>query len=227
MTFDPNIPLPGDFLSDSQGDIKNNFTSINNSFGRNHTNFSVVTDAGKHKFIELLNTDPVGVAPIPPLILGEGSLYTKSNAVPESQLFYTPDNSGKEYQLTRTLDSQFVTFGDNVKNYTPEAGGGAVGNEYEAGWTFLAGKSPGLVLMYGRFLASGFLPASGTIKFPITVAVVFSVQLTLICQSSGTTKERTLSFIHTSDSTTQFKWNLDSAGTDYRGIYWQAIASVS
>lgn len=227
MTFDPNIPLPGDFLSDSQGDIKNNFTSINNSFGRNHTNFSVVTDPGKHKFVELLNTDPVGVAPVPPLILGEGTLYTKSNAVPESQLFYTPDASGKEYQLTRVLDSQFTTFGSNVNSYTPQAGGGAVGSSFDGGWTFLPGKSPGLVLMYGRFSSGNPMPSSGTIKFPITIVDMFSLQLTLICESTGTSQQRTLSYTRTSANTTKFEWNLDSSASGYRGFFWQAIASVA
>lgn len=226
MTFDPNIPLPGDFLSDSQGDIKNNFTAINNSFGRNHTNFSVVTDAGKHKFVELLNTDPVGIAPIPPLILGEGTLYTKSNAVPESQLFYTPDVSGKEYQLTRVLDSQYATFGTLVNNYTPEAGGGAVGTSYDAGWTFLAGQSPGIVQMYGRYDTST-LGTSGTVKWPITINTLFSLQLTLVCTSGGTTNRRTLSYKRSSSSTTKFDWNFTDSDGDYKGFWWLAIASVS
>jgi len=226
MTFDPNIPLPGDFLADSQGDIKNNFTSINNSFGRNHTNFSVVTDAGKHKFVEMLNTDPVGAAPIPPLILGEGTLYTKSNAVPESQLFYTSDNAGKEYQLTRVLDSQYATFGTLVNDYTPEAGGGHVGSGYYAGWTFLAGQSPGLVQMYGRYNTSS-MSTSGTVKWPITINELFSLQLTLIIDPPGSTQDRVLSFVRNSSSTTKFQWHLNNASDIYKGFWWTAIASVS
>ncbi len=227
MTFDPNIPLPGDFLSDSQGDIKNNFTSSNNSFGRNHTNFSVVTNAGKHKFVELLNTNPIGVAPVPPLILGEGTLYTKSNAVPESQLFYSPDASGNEIQMTRVLSSQFATFGMNVNNYTPQAGGGAVGTDYDAGWTFLPGQSSGLVLIYGRYSPSGSTPKTGIIKFPITVIDVFSIQLTLISKSGGTSDSATLSYQRATANTKQFSYNLDSAAGNYRGFYWQVIASAS
>ena len=226
MTYDPNIPLPGDFLSDSQGDLKNNFTAADNSFGRNHVNFSVATNAGKHKFVELLNTDPVGVTPSPPLILGEGTCYTKSNAVPESQLFYTPDNSKNEYQLTRVLGSQFATFGTLINNYTPQVGGGAVGTAYDAGWTFLAGQSPGIVQMYGRYDTST-LATFGTIKWPITINSLFSLQLTLICTGSGTTDRRTLSYKRGSSSTTKFDWNFTDSDGDYKGFWWIAIASVS
>lgn len=221
MTYDPNIPLPTDFLSDSQGDIRNNFTAANNSFGRNHTNFSVVTDPGKHKFIELLNSNPVGVAPAPPLISGEGTLYTKTLSS-ASQLFYTPDNSAREYQLTRSLDSQFATFGSFVNNYTPQAGGGAVGTEYDAGWTWLAGVSPGLILMYGRYSVSS-LGASGTVKFPITLGTAYTIDLTPITTSSGSSQVRALSYTNGSVTTTKFDWNLSSSGSDYRGFFWKVI----
>jgi hypothetical protein len=225
MTYDPSIPLPGDFLSDSQGDIKNNFTAADNSFGRNHVNFSVVTNAGKHKFVELLNTNPVGVAPVPPLILGEGTLYTKSNAVPESQLFYSPDASGNEYQLTRVLASQFATFGDNVNAYTPQSGPPAVSGAFDAGWTFLPGKSPGLVKMYGR-LAVSSIANSGTVKWPITINTLFSLQLTLIVVSSTSPHISTLAYENGSSNTTQFGWRFNGTNADFRGFFWEAIASV-
>lgn len=64
MTFNPNIPQPGDELSDSQGDILTNFSTSNSSFGIDHYAFADLTaNNGKHKYV----TSPLvpgGVHPV-------------------------------------------------------------------------------------------------------------------------------------------------------------------
>ncbi len=60
MTYNPSIPNPGDLLSTSQGDIKDNFSSANTSFGVDHYAFSDLTaNNGKHKFVTTPVPSPV------------------------------------------------------------------------------------------------------------------------------------------------------------------------
>lgn len=140
MTYNPNIPQPGDLLSVSQNDIKTNFLSADNSFGTNHYKFSDLTaNNGKHKFCEFVN-----LAAVPGgLSSGEGTLYTKPAATPGGDLYYTDDAGGVEYQITRVNDAAIATFGTSVN-----------------GWTFLPG---GLIMKYGTFLT---VPSSFTTYTP-------------------------------------------------------------
>ena len=89
------IPQPNDLLSNSQGDILNNFTVANTSFGINHYSFTDVSGAsGKHKFVEMpINTPPT-------TIVGEGAVYTSSSATgspPTPQLIYRKENQSGAY----------------------------------------------------------------------------------------------------------------------------------
>lgn len=70
MVFDPAVPQPADFLSDSQGDILNNFGSSDTSFGVNHYAFSNGTaNNGKHNVVQTPiitpNTHPTTAADEP------------------------------------------------------------------------------------------------------------------------------------------------------------------
>ena len=172
--YNPNIPQSTDFLSDSQQDIQSNFQQLDTSFGLNHFPFSNVTaNNGKHSYIEMVNEAalPVGLAD------EEGTLYTKKLSG-ESQMFYSPDDTSKEYQMTTVIDAEFATFGTNT-NYSGTLNGG---------WTYLPG---GLILQYG------FVPAGGTtvviypVQFPtavfsITVGGSTNVRVTAPTTSSFT-----------------------------------------
>ena len=48
MSYDPNIPLATDFISDSQSQIKTNFTQLNTQFGEDHVALITGTNAGMH-----------------------------------------------------------------------------------------------------------------------------------------------------------------------------------
>jgi hypothetical protein len=97
MAYVPNIPQPNDLLSESQGDILDNFQSANTTYGINHYPFdnATVGQIGKHKYVGM----PVlGAAPA--TTSTEGALYFKTVG-PGSALFMVRDNNaGTEVQLT-------------------------------------------------------------------------------------------------------------------------------
>lgn len=67
-SYNPNIPQPSDFLSDSQQDILDNFIQSNVSFGVNHYNFSDGSaNNGKHNKVTT------------PLIVGSAHPATAAN----------------------------------------------------------------------------------------------------------------------------------------------------
>ena len=92
MTYQPNIPLATDFISVSQQDINNNFTSLGTAFDTNHVDFNA-SGAGKHKFVELPNQsgNPAGAAT-------EITLYSKQ-AAGSSELFMRRD-AGSVIQMS-------------------------------------------------------------------------------------------------------------------------------
>jgi hypothetical protein len=202
MAYKPNIPLPGDFLSDSQGDIRNNFTTADNSFGRNHTNFSVTTDAGKHKFVEMVITDPVTTPPVPALAGGSGTIYTKRPAGPgtPTNIYYTPGATGDVFQLTNVTGGlNYPLFGKFVFNYN------GVGVLYAGGWTFLPG---GLILQYG---VANVQPDGSVITFPLSFDVIpYTVQLTAQT-TTNTNRFLYITNITTTDFTIRSRTAFDTA----------------
>jgi len=93
VSFQPNIPQPGDLISVSQNDILQNFQALDTSWSVNHVDFNAVND-GKHKFVEMPNqgSDPSGAAT-------QFTLFSKL-AAGNSELHYKRDASGSSYQLT-------------------------------------------------------------------------------------------------------------------------------
>ncbi len=171
MSFNANIPQPTNFISDSQSQILNNFASSNASFSRNHTAFNIISDPGKHKFVEMLNSDPLGSPPVPPLTDGSGTIYTKmpGGAGTPTDIYYTPGATGNGYQLTTSkIAANFSEFGAfaNYSTGTPADTGG---------WTWLPG---GLLLQYGR---SNNRNNGDTIDYPIPFDIgSYSIQVTYI-----------------------------------------------
>ena len=144
-----------------------------------------------------------------PLAASEGTIYTKT--VSATELFYTPDNSGNQYQLTRTISASFANFGTNLSYGTPPAT-----FTQKGGWVFLPG---GLLLQYGFYGKTGGLGASGTIQFPIAfTSPPFSITTALNRTSSGN-QEMTINTV----GTNSFTFLSSSSASD--GIYWQAIGN--
>jgi hypothetical protein len=94
MTFDPNIPAASDLISVSQGQLQQNFQSLNTAWNVNHEEFNLA-NAGKHPFVEfpIQGADPAGA-------LNEFTIFSKTNVAGNNELFYKRDNEANSYQLS-------------------------------------------------------------------------------------------------------------------------------
>jgi hypothetical protein len=205
MSFNPNIPRPTDLLSNSQADLLSNNTSLNTTFSKNHIPLNVATNNGKHTFVEMVNSSglPAG------LVVNEGTLYTRS-ASSISNLYYTPDNSGNQYQLTRTNSAKFSTFATN----TAYGGGDIV----SGGWTFLPG---GMLFQYGVVNIQNS-PGLTAVTYPLAFTnPAFMIQATAIVASSSG-GDQTASIRINMGTTTGFNIGSTSSG-NVTGFSWMAI----
>lgn len=195
MTYDPRPNASGDTLVASRDPIRTNFEILQSRFQDNHTDFGSGT--GKHKFVEMPDqaSIPAGLDP------SEGTLYVKvSNGT--SQLFYSNENSGNEYQMTRTNVADFPRFGVNAIAYV--AG-------FDGGWTFLPG---GMLLQYGS--SQGNVADNGVIPFPKQFTTgAFSI---LVTPFTNVPSERTFKVF--GNTTTQFQVRVNGGSTP---LFWMAI----
>lgn len=188
MAYQVNKPAAPDELQQSQIDIQQNFLTANTVMSVNHYPFDNVSGAqGKHKFVEMPGTSLPGG-----LSSGEGTLYTRT--LPGvTQLFYTPDLSAQEYQLTRCIPASAATFG----TFTVYDG---TETDQKGGWTFLPG---GLILVYGQSKVTG---AGTTVTFPITFTnVPYSIENNL--------NSRNHSYGYDLATTTGYKFISDASTT--------------
>lgn len=157
MSYFPSIPQASDDPSVSQGEILTNFGTIGTQFAVNHVAFGAISGAGKHKFLEMPNQSVIPAG----LSANEGTLYTKAvvrSAVTTSEMFYTPDATADEYQLSQIVTANKATFSTNP------------------GWVFLPG---GILLQWGT--VAGSAANTTAVTFPVAyVNVVYNVQITPI-----------------------------------------------
>lgn len=208
MTFQPRPNASGDTLAASRDQIRTNFEIIRDDFAINHIGFDEANE-GKHSFLQMpeQSSDPATAA-------NEIAIYSKEGVGPaEANLFLRDENSGgaggNVYQMSRTDDTNFATFGTNT-NYSGTITGG---------WTFLAG---GMLLSYGIGTTSGTGNPNCTITFPKSYTnTVYSI----VCTPILTANSRR--FISVYDrSNTQFRAVVrDSGGTPVSGetFFWQVI----
>lgn len=93
MAYNPDIPAPTDVKSQSQADIKENFTQIKTVVDINHVTFGDA-DQGKHKYVTLPEQ---GAAPS--TAANEIALYTKEIGG-VSALFLRHEGDGTEVDIT-------------------------------------------------------------------------------------------------------------------------------
>lgn len=219
MVYSPNIPLPGDFLSDSQQDIKNNFTIADDVMGINHYKFSIDNGTqGKHQWAELVNQTSYPITQA----AGEGTLFTKNiDPMPlvnnDSQLFYTPDATGRQYQLTTFIESQFATFGTNTEYQAAGVGIPSL----NGGWTFLPG---GLLFQYGKCNTVINQAVTTTlITFPVPFKIgttPYSITLGVLAGVASAT--RPIATIASASTNTGFTATV-SVTTNAPTLFWNAI----
>lgn len=208
--YTTNIPFATNNPSTDQPNMQTNTNSINSILLIDHYGFND-NNGGLHKQVQMPT-----LASIPgSLMSGEGTLYTKTSG--ESELFFTPDLTGNEYQLTRTITASYSLFAKNVNNYN------GVGTQFTGGWTFLPG---GILLQYGSFDAGvgGVSSGNQSITFPVTFTnVPFNIQTSIIAKVGGTTTGNTVALNFSSSSTTGFIVSITSSTSNYRGFSWVAI----
>lgn len=198
--YNPNVPTGTIELDEDYINLQNNFQQLSTSFQVNHLPLeNSSTSNGAHTFVEMRNQ-----AAIPPALKAqEGTIYTKIvNAV--SEMFYTPDNSTNEYQLTRTSGANIATFGTNTVYAVNRTGG----------WTFLPG---GLLFQYGSFSPT---TAADTVTFPVPFTTqVYNIELTQVMSNNSTVR-----LAVKSGSVTLLQFITEAtASAGLVSFYWQAI----
>ena len=100
MAYTPNIPQPTDRFRDSQPLILGNFIDINAAQNRNHVDFNMGTESGKHKFLQMPQQGAAPTtAPGP-----EMGLYVKNSTLTSApEMFIRRDNDGIEIGMTEYL----------------------------------------------------------------------------------------------------------------------------
>lgn len=199
--YNRDIPDAPNNPSADQPDMKINTNSTDSLISVDHYSFNQNL-GGLHKQVQMPNLAAIPIG----LIANEGTVYVKS-ANTTSQLFYTNENSTNEYQLTRTSNADFSTFGNN---------GGVV----DSGWTFLPGRSSagGMLLQYGL---TGVLTGTGNtvITFPKAfTAAPFSVVVTMIRDSNDVDN----AYVRSVATVTNTQFEIHNTSSANRA-YWMAI----
>lgn len=188
FNYTANIPVSGQSLNVTKNPINSNFQAINQLVAVNHVGFNL-TGLGKHNMCEL-----VAQTTVPPATLvGEDTIYSKTTAG-VTDIFYTADAGGNEYQLTRSDDARFATFGA-----TPD------------GWTMLPG---GLIMNYGQ----------GTIRNTpqvITFSKPYTTALIAISAIRHQTTDTVLGV--TAEGLAGFTMNTDGNASSTQIFYWISI----
>lgn len=197
--YNRDIPDGPHNPSTDQPDMKENTNSIDDLLQVDHYSFED-PNGGWHQQVTL----PI-LAVIPPgRPASSGTLYTKTG----SQLYYTPDASGFEVQMTRAIVASSGTFANNT-NYATNANG-----TFNGGWTFLPG---GLLLQYGT-ITTPKDGSTGTATFPIAfTGIPFSITTSI----GRTPFSSSAQFFYVGAlSSTGFTF---SNTTNTNTIYWMAI----
>lgn len=158
MTYQANIPLPGDKPSVSQGDLLQNFIQINSQFGLQHNALDSAAHDGKHKYVTLQRG--AGALPvntemnIAQASTGAGNPYFQ--CITPAQFFQVPIShkvTGIAISSGTHAIFDFATFGLPANNAFPQMG-------------FLLLFDQQAPTAYSRTLFSPFAYVGGTLYLP-------------------------------------------------------------
>jgi hypothetical protein len=179
-----------------------NTNSIDSLIAEDHYSFGV-ENGGFHKQVRLPSLDSIPLN----LIAASGTLYVKqiNNGVGgiQAQEFYTNGASGNEYQITRTDNTNFPTFGLFTGN---------------SGWTFLPG---GIRLQYGLKTETNVGTGTTTVVFPIAYTTIYTVTATRV-QVAGASQILSTSWGVNNVTNTGFQFTR-TQGIANSSFYWTAI----
>ena len=188
--YTTGIPTTNQSLGQTQQVIQDNFTLLNTTVSVNHVAMNS-SGAGKHRFIQMPRQAAIPAG----LVANDGTIYTKV-ANSASQIFYSPDNSGNEYQLTRTISASFATFST------------------DPGWCFLPG---GMLMQWGTNTSA----SGATISFPTAfTSAPYSIQCTIF----QNTTNRHFVYARSSTNANFVTTQLESGGSAETSTFsWIAI----
>lgn len=187
MAYNASIPNANDLLSQSQGQIKDNFTAI----GTMMAPIDVAPNGGFFKF-PVGGVDPAAIAQTP-------LMYAKVGTSAESELFIQRETASA-YPANQKI-FQWTAYGTDT-GFTGIA----------TGWTILPS---GLMLKWGKFtIAIGATTASNFIVGPGAFTTVFNVQLSF-SKTGGTTMDGALLRSFTTTSITAENISNNNAVTAY------------
>lgn len=216
FTYNRDIPDGPNNPSNDQPPMKVNTNAIDDLINVDHYSFND-NNGGLHKQVQLVDLTliPAGLG------ANTGTLYTKlatsSGISQESDIFYSPDATSNEYQLTRTITGNFASFSALGAFGTVTAG-----YTMTAGWTFLPG---GMLFQYGNVTrAAGISPSTIVVTFPVTFSTSnIVVSITAISRIGGTSSTDTASLQSGTLSSSGFTCNFTSSTSAYVGFTWTAI----
>lgn len=210
MTY-TSLPNSGQSLGQTRAAIKKNFDLIKTTLDQNHVDLDLANQ-GKHYVVQMPVTATIPVAPLPPggLVAGEANLYSKNSSA-ASQIFFSPDASGNEYQMTRAISASFTSFGQNLNNY------GGIGADYSGGWTFLPG---GMIYQYGS-VVNAYSHIGATLTFPVAFTNA-PYSISLILQRADSASAKVIVKRSPAPTNTGFNYDIDVSGT-LTTLYWVAI----
>lgn len=202
MAFNPSIPNPNDFLSSSQGQLKTNFTSLDNVFGIDHTPFSVGANAGYHKQVHLLNEAAPGLG------TANGVLFANTFA-------------GQSWPIWQNALGTF-----NIISGNTAANASTNGYFYtQAGILVQWGRITGGGIN-GNTQATGTVTfSSANIAFPNNCYMVLALPFWNSNSTSQPNSAGTINIDIFTLSKTKFDWTFNSNSTKYAGFFWLAIGN--
>lgn len=197
-TYNDAIPQPGDFLSQSQGEILGNFDQLNVQFGVDHTAFNTGSGNGDgfHKKV----TFPGTASFTPPA--GTESVIFPSNISGAQELFY--QNATAYTQIT----SSFLPI---WKGGNPAGDGVVVSNLAANGYMKLP---TGLTFQWGIASTSG---GTGTQGFSVAFTALYSLTITPVAGVAN--------FNYTIASTTLSGFAIAQSTATAIGYFWQAMGT--
>jgi len=201
MPYNANIPQPTDLLSNSQGDIRNNFSQANTSFGIDHLPFTDASaNLGYHKDIhQVPQADPAPIA-------GINQLYSK---------LYTPNYAGA------VADTQLFNM-TGLGGISQLTGNNAILN---GGWTWVGG----ILLMWGQQALTAASTQAGVVTFSTVSATsipfpnsCFNVQITY--KSNAVNNSSTNICVTGNPTNLAFSWAFSGTGANViTSFNWFAI----
>ena len=205
--YNPNIPTATDFLSDSQVDLRNNFSQANTTYVTDHIAFDVAPNNGYHKDIHIVKRtgNPAVVADT---VIG----YVKD---------YTPDTTGG------VADTQL--FSETAAGVISQLTGKLTGND---GWAWVGGIlvqwGINTAVTSGTF-ASGTATGTVTFKDRVAGAIPFPTACFVVIpgtrNNAAPSGSRYVGVTVITKSTTNFTWSANGSSSAANGFFWIAIGN--